>query len=124
MESTAVVPIAPTLDVRSEARGTSLTITPTGEIDLFTADRLEAALSAALRLAPEIVVIDLSGVTFLDSSGVHRLLAGHRRATARGVRLVIVPGPESVQRTFALCGLLDVLPFVPEAPLVGGGWAA
>ena len=78
----------------------------------------------ALDSQPSKVTVDLADVTFLDSSGIHRLLAGHRRATARGIRLVIVPGPECVQRAFALCGLLEVLPFVPEASPLGGAWAA
>ena len=124
MESKAVPPVAPGLDVRSEARGTSLTITLAGEIDLATVARLERALSAALGLAPEIVVIDLSGVTFVDSTGVHRLLAAHRRAAERGIRLAIIPGPECVQRTFALCGLVDELPFAAAVSPAVRGWAA
>jgi anti-anti-sigma factor len=111
------------LDVRSEARGTSLMITATGEIDLATVGRLEAALSVALNLVPEIVVIDLSGVTFVDSTGIHRLIVAHRRATEQGIRLAIIPGPECVQRTFAVCGLDDELPFVPAVPS-RGAWAA
>lgn len=124
MESTAVRPVPPGLDVRSEARGTSLTITAAGEIDLATVERLDAALSGALRLVPEIVVIDLGAVTFVDSTAVHWLLVAHRRAVAHGIRLAIIPGPEAVQRTFGLCGILDVLPFAATLSPAGVRWTA
>ena len=95
-----------------------------GELDMATAPGLGQAVNRALDARPTTLCLDLTDLSFLDSTGIHRLLAGHRRATAQSVRLVIVPGPERVQRTFALCGLLDVLPFVPGASSADGAWAA
>ena len=62
--------------------------------------------------AIEGVALDLSEVTFLDSTGIHALVALHERCQEQDVALRIVPGPRQVQRVFSLCGLLDSLPFV------------
>jgi anti-sigma B factor antagonist len=101
--------------------GTTVTATVHGELDLTVADELKAALAGALRLrpVPETLVVDLGAVAFLDSSAVHVLLAIHRRAVARGVRLVIAPAAPAVQRVFALCLVDDVLPFA-GGPAPGG----
>ena len=59
-----------------------------GEIDLAAQDRLRAALGAALAAAGP-VVVDLSGCTFMDSTGLHALLDARERAEQRRVALVL-----------------------------------
>ncbi len=95
------------------ASGTTVTVAAAGEVDMTVAGELEAALAGALRSRPlpETLVVDLGGLRFMDSSGVHVLLGVHRRAVARGVRLVLLPAPPEVQQVFALCLVEDVLPF-------------
>jgi anti-sigma B factor antagonist len=97
--------------VRCAAFGTTISVTVTGEVDLATIDELAAAISGALSLAPEIVMVDLAQVAFIDCSGVHALVTAHQHSIAAGVELVLMPGPPQVMRLFELCGLLDVLPF-------------
>ncbi len=86
------------------------TIVLAGEADLQGAPRIEAALRDAFDGAPGLVVIDLSNLTFLDSSGLHALVTGHELCRARGRELRIVPGPANVQRIFELTGMNEVLP--------------
>ena len=62
------------------------------------------------------VVIDLGGLTFMDSAGLGRLLGARRRAARAGRRLVIVRGGRTVDRVMMLAGLQDVFETVTEIP--------
>lgn len=62
------------------------------------------------------LVIDLSGVTFVDSSGLKAVLRLYGRCLALRQELVLCPGPPSVQRVFALTRAADVLPFREASP--------
>jgi anti-anti-sigma factor len=73
----------------------------TGDCDLAVRDEMSAALLAAVHDA-ELVVVDLAGVEFLDSSGLHGLVAAHHEARGRGGRLY-VENP-----TGAVAALLDL----------------
>jgi anti-sigma B factor antagonist len=81
-----------------------------GELDLDTMGELNAALAVDEGLAT--TVIDLRGLTFIDSSGVSGVLAAARRARDAGARLVCVPGPAPIQRVFELTGVDTVLEWV------------
>ena len=78
-----------------------------GELDTLTAPRLEADLYAALdtgRTEDAAVVVDLSGVTFLASSGLAVLVGGARRAGAAGKRLHLVVATRAVTRPLEVTG--------------------
>lgn len=84
----------------------------TGELD-------EAGASAALKrlLALELaggaqLVLDLSAVTFLDSTGVRLILQADERARRHGAGLIVVRGPEQVMDVLELVGLGDQLDIV------------
>jgi len=84
-------------------------ITLAGELDLSTTPEVEPALRVnGVRQR----VLDLSDLTFMDSSGMRLILAAHVAARRDGVILEIVPGPPSVQRVFQICGVEDELRFV------------
>jgi anti-anti-sigma factor len=59
-------------------------------------------------------VVDLRGLTFIDSSGVSGVLAAARRARDAGSRLVCVPGPPSIRRVFELTGVDTVVEWVDD----------
>jgi anti-sigma B factor antagonist len=80
-----------------------------GEIDSSSAPALRAELDAALDLAPREVVLDLGGVTFLDSAGLSALAAAHRRATVEGVRLRVLVSGRAVMRPLQITGLWKLL---------------
>lgn len=71
-----------------------------GELDISSAPRLEQELLARVRSGA--VVLDLSEVTFLDSSGLRAVLIGSQEATAAGRRLVVVPGDGQAARVIEL----------------------
>ena len=95
--------------------GTTAELVASGEWDLAQQLIAQKAIRSALKGDPECVVLDLSQLSFMDSSGVHNVLELQRRCAQQHIRLVIIPGPEAVQRPFELCGLIDQLPFVRTA---------
>jgi anti-sigma B factor antagonist len=81
-----------------------------GEIDLATAPQLAVALDAALTSNGQVVVLDLSDVEFIDTSGVRALLDGRRLATERGKELTVIAPPGSAaRRLLELTELIEAL---------------
>lgn len=93
---------------RDERGATRLTLR--GELDLGTAERLEQALAAAYGE----VLLDLRGLTFMDSTGVRVLLESAERY-APGLRIV-APASGDVRVTIEETGIAPLLPLVEERP--------
>jgi anti-sigma B factor antagonist len=81
-----------------------------GEIDVATAPALSAAIDAALAGGATELWIDLTGTSFLDSSGVHALYDGHREASALNRRLLVICPSGMARRVLELVGAIDHLP--------------
>jgi anti-sigma B factor antagonist len=103
-----------TIETREEAG--RLVVRPCGELDLATAPDLEKLVLG--RLADRTaVVLDLRGLTFMDSSGVRVLVAAHARAADGGGELTVVR-PErggAVDRILEVSGIEQALPLVDDA---------
>jgi anti-anti-sigma factor len=82
-----------------------------GEVDVANVHVLRAASRRAERYATPEVVVDLSALTYMDSTGLSVLLALHTRCQEQGRTLRLLPGPPQVQRIFQICGLLERLNF-------------
>jgi anti-sigma B factor antagonist len=106
------------LRIATVEQGTTSTIELEGEWDLGQRDATRDAVAQALQRRPECLVLDLSRLSFIDSSGIHGLIEAQKRCIERGIRLVIIPGPRAVQRVFEICHLIEILPFAPEASSV------
>ncbi|HET6507580.1 MAG TPA: STAS domain-containing protein [Baekduia sp.] len=89
----------------------TVTLAPAGEIDLVTAPLIADHLAAIAAGDVGHLVLDLEGVTFMDSNGVALLLGTWRRAAREGWTLTIARTPPVVAEVLTTCGLLDVLPF-------------
>ena len=82
-----------------------------GELDLHGAPQLRAELGRALELgAPPRVIVDLNGVTFLDSTGVGVLVGALKRARELDGQLVFCNPQPRVCRVFEITGLTEALP--------------
>jgi anti-sigma B factor antagonist len=77
----------------------------TGELDLSNAGGLVRQVEVAVRSGRNCVVIDLSAVTHMDSTGLAALIEAHQLTEARRGRLALVAGSESVRRTIEVRGL-------------------
>lgn len=80
-----------------------------GELDLETAPRFDQAMTIALAAARPIV-IDLTRLRFIDSSGLWAITRAHSVCRRRGVTLTIAPGDGQVREILEATGLADVLP--------------
>lgn len=87
-------------------------VSPTGEIDAVTAPQLGRRLLGLADDGETNVVVDLSGVTFMDSTGIGVLLNSLRQLTSRRRQLVLVCPTERVRRPFEITGLVGRLPIV------------
>src|SRR5689334_2532919 len=81
-----------------------------GEIDLTSADDLRTALVEAAARGHGTFVVDMSLTRFCDSSGLHALVAAHRRARAEGGEVLLVVPDAAVLRVLAITGMDQVIP--------------
>lgn len=91
-------------------------VTLRGDLDISTLGDATALVEAAEATSPPVLVIDLSGLSFVDSSGVRLVLLADRRAREDGRRLRIRLGTGPALRVFRALGLdekLDTLDTVP-----------
>lgn len=86
-------------------------VAPRGELDVASAPVLEAELLRVESLAPSSILLDLSGLTFMDSTGIRLLVAAHERATEGAHSISFFRGPPIVHRVIELAGVHAVLPF-------------
>jgi anti-sigma B factor antagonist len=98
--------------VESEVRGGEAVLRLAGEFDLAGTQRVEEAAEGLIAAGPERLLLDLSGLRFIDSSGLRVIVVLHQRASQEGWALELVrPGPP-VMRVFQISGLADRLRFV------------
>jgi anti-sigma B factor antagonist len=106
-------PAVPTLDFQTTTDGTVAVIAATGELDLSGATDLEAELQR-LTEDPDFgtLVLDLSRLEFMDSSGLRTIVLADMRAREAGRRFALVRGPETVHRVFEITRMSDRLDFI------------
>ena len=92
-----------------------------GEIDLYTAPRLQRELTAALSAADHPrLIIDMSAVEFCDSTGMNVLLAAHRLARERGGELALAAPRPGVRKILEVTGLGSVFTVHDDLAAVTG----
>lgn len=99
------------LTMCSERQGDMHTISLSGELDLWTVDRVQRELERVEAGDAVAIVLDLSRLTFMGSTGVRLVMTAAARSRADGNRLVVLRGSRVVQRVFELCGVERQLPF-------------
>lgn len=83
-----------------------------GDLDLSTAKQAEQAIEDAERAGRDMVVVDLRGLSFMDSTGLRVIVSADKRAGRSNRRLVIVQGPAAVRRVFEITRLGERLEIV------------
>jgi anti-sigma B factor antagonist len=106
------------LSVASEEREGVYRVTLRGELDVSTAPRFNAVLSDARIRRCHTLVVDLSELTFMDSTGLSAVLVGEMHARTRGQRFAVVRGPRHVQELFRLTGVDHFLEVI-DSPALG-----
>jgi anti-anti-sigma factor len=106
------------LEVTTQDSGGHVTVSLKGELDLSSVGKVEEELERVEKDGPSVLVLDLSQLSFLDSTGLRAVVTADERARSNGRRLVIVRGPDPVQRVFAITRLEERLEMVDDAQSV------
>ena len=100
------------LEVQTREEEGTIHLALTGELDLSTVDKVEDELRRVEDGGAETLVIDLSSLSFLDSTGLRTIVTADQRARKSGRRLAIIKGPETVHRVFTITRLDERLDMV------------
>jgi anti-sigma B factor antagonist len=93
-----------TVEYGSEATVVSVS----GEVDVATAPTLRQRLDEALDRGPGLLVVDLTGVSFIDSTALGVLIGAHERCTAAGTTLRLVVAEPRILKIFEITGLTEL----------------
>lgn len=110
----ACTPMPGPFDVTISEHGETVHVELSGELDISTAPLLEDGLRRLEADGPELLLLDLSRLEFMDSTGLRLLIGADARARAAGRRFVLVRGNEMVQRVLHLTRLDERLEIVAE----------
>lgn len=116
LKGTASLTISPSertekFRVENTLDGDVVRVVPRGELDLASADVLQDRIGEVLDAGYRDVVLDLRGLTFMDSTGVRLVLELDALARRDGLDLALIQGPPAVARVFEIASLTQRLPF-------------
>jgi anti-sigma B factor antagonist len=100
--------------VTIEQRDAAVHVALTGELDISTAQVLEDDLRRVEAEKPDLIVLDLKDLSFMDSTGLRLLIMADARAREDGRRLAIGRGNEMIQRVLRLTRLDERLDIVDD----------
>jgi len=106
------------LELTTDMNGTTVRLALAGELDIASAERVERELERIELGEPATVVLDLRALTFLDSTGLRIILAADARAREHARRLVVIQGPDAVQRILHMTRLDERLEIVADPAAV------
>jgi anti-anti-sigma factor len=92
----------------------------TGELDVSTVPAFNKRMSELHHNGFHSVVLDLQGITFMDSTGLSAILVTEMHARMRGQRFKVVEGPPHVNELFRLTGVDNFLEIVSATPAQNG----
>lgn len=86
-------------------------VAPRGELDMATVGALEQELKSLREAGFQTILLDLGGLSFMDSSGLHLVMRWAAAASKDGFEFELEPGTAPVQRIFELAALKETLPW-------------
>jgi len=99
---------APHFDVQIDSAADPLRVVATGELDAASAATLARSLDEA-NVTGSGIALDLSGVSFIDSSGLRVIAAEVQRAEGAGTSFTVSAASDAVRRIFEMTGLTSLL---------------
>ena len=98
------------MGTRIEIQGRILIATLEGELDHLQAERLRAQIDAAYDKSPcKHIIFDMTGVSFMDSSGIGMVIGRYKNAEKRGGQLALANMTDSIGRLFEMSGLSKIV---------------
>jgi anti-sigma B factor antagonist len=110
----AVKEVGVELNVERRPDGDLPVVAVAGEVDVHSAPQLREGLTAELQSASSAVVVDLTHVSFLDSTGLGALVAVRTAAGDKGIALPVVCTSERIMKLFTITGLDGVFDIHPD----------
>jgi len=106
------------LEIRQErnAEADVEVVSPQGEVDISNLSVLDQVLAEALQRRPRGLVVDLSGITYIDSGGVSSLLRAGQRFSGQGGQLALADGSRFVRRLLQMTGIDRIFPHYETLP--------
>jgi anti-sigma B factor antagonist len=101
------------VDVK-EIKPGMVVISPLGDVDMSTSPELRSAMAPPFKQGASHIVVDLSGVPYIDSSGIATLIEGLQLSRKGSIRFTIVGANPSVEAVFELAYLKDVFEMFPQ----------
>lgn len=97
--------------MRHAIKGTELTIRLDGELDSHVAAQIREELDALIDQHPKVthLLMDVSGLTFMDSSGIGMVIGRYKRMASRGGTVSVQGADKRVDRIFAMSGLYQII---------------
>ena len=86
-----------------------------GELDMANAPLLQSSIEGSELSGTKTVVLDLQGLTFLDSTGLRIILAAREQCWRRGQEFAVTPGSQQVQRLLSVTGVGEHLRTIASA---------
>jgi anti-sigma B factor antagonist len=109
----------PPFEIAVERSGTTAIVRIAGELDLATVPQLTEVLHG-LEPACERVILDLTSLEFIDSTGLRLAVTEHDRATMDGFEFVLAGAAGPVLKVMRLTGLDVTLPLAPDVASILG----
>ena len=107
----------PVFDVtHDEVRPQVVRLRLEGELDLASAYAFDRRLLTIEQDQPRVIVVDLGGLTMLDSAGLARLVSAQRRARRGGWKLVLLRGGRTIQRVLQTTQLVEHFEIARDLP--------
>ena len=109
------------MDVNTDRRDDHSVVSVTGEVDLYSSPGMREALLACIAKKTPMVLVELSGVSYMDSSGIATLVEALQQMRDQSGRLVLVGLQQRVREVFELARLQSVFEMADtvEAALSG-----
>ncbi|HET9392936.1 MAG TPA: STAS domain-containing protein [Candidatus Rubrimentiphilum sp.] len=102
------------VEIRPEHDGNAIVFSLRGSLDFETSPSLRAAMLEAADQGKHDILVDLSQLEFLDSSGLGALIGAHKRALENAGRVRVIISTGTIARLLTITGLMDVLAVYPS----------
>jgi anti-sigma B factor antagonist len=102
-----------TFEISEETKDGVSVVSAAGEIDIATAPALRDKLESSIDRRPAVVVVDLLGVTFMDSTALGVLISALKRCRDLGGTMRIVVSDPRVLKVFEITGLTELFSIFP-----------
>jgi len=98
------------MGINMEVKNRSLLVNIGGELDHHQAERFRTLIDATFeKSSVRNIILDMSKITFMDSSGIGMIIGRYKNAEKRGGKLVLAAMNEHIQKLFEISGLAKII---------------